>query len=49
MVNIPKEQIIGDPREGDVIVASGSKYYIDQEETEKRREEIDNVMKNMWK
>lgn len=49
MVNIPKEQIIGDPREGDVIVTSGNQYHIDRAETEKRREEIENLIKNMWK
>lgn len=49
MVNIPKDQIIGDPKEGDVIVTSENMYHIDQEETEKRREEIENLIKNMWK
>lgn len=35
MVGISRYQLIGDPREGDVIVADGNKYYIDWEEMKK--------------
>ena len=48
MVNIPENKIIGDFKEGDVLVQEGEFFRVDSELTKKRKEEIANMMKYMW-
>ena len=48
MVNIPENKIIGDFKEGDVLVEEGGSFKVNSELTKKRREEIANMMKDMW-
>ncbi len=48
MVNIPENKIIGDFKEGDVLVQEGEFFRVDSELTKKRKEEIANMMKDMW-
>lgn len=48
MVNIPENKIIGDFKEGDVLVEEGGFFKVNSELTKKRKEEIANMMKDMW-
>ena len=48
MVNIPENKIIGDFKEGDVLVQEGEFFRVDSELTKKSKEEIANMMKDMW-
>lgn len=48
MVNIEIKYIIGEPSEGDVIIRVNNNYTIDKEATERRKKEIEKLMKGMW-
>ncbi|EQB86215.1 hypothetical protein J2Z44_002403 [Clostridium punense] len=48
MHNIEKNLIIGNPKEGDIIEKQGDIYNINPEETEKRKKEVEELMKDMW-
>ena len=48
MVNIPKNKIIGDFKEGDILVQNLEFFKVDSELTKKRKEEIEHMMKSMW-
>lgn len=48
MVDIPKSQILGEFKEGDILVEEGEFFKVDSELTKKRKEEIERMMKNMW-
>lgn len=48
MVDIPKSQILGEFKEGDILVKEGEFFKVDSELTKKRKEEIERMMKNMW-
>ena len=48
MVNIPKNKIIGDFKEGDILVEDSEFFKVDSELTKKRKEEIEHMMKDMW-
>ena len=48
MVNIPKNKIIGDFKEGDILVQNLEFFKVDSELTKKRKEEIEQMMKSMW-
>ncbi|MDR5588471.1 MULTISPECIES: DUF3006 domain-containing protein [Clostridium] len=39
----------GDIKDGDILIKNGDIFIIDVEETLKRKEAINNMMKNMWK
>lgn len=48
MHNIDRTLISGNPKEGDVIEKQGDLYRINIEETEKRKKEVEELMKDMW-
>lgn len=48
MVDIPKEQLPTDAKEGDVIVLVDGKYQVDAGETQRRKIEIAKLTENMW-
>lgn len=48
MVNIPKNKILGDFKEGDILVEDSEFFKVDSELTKKRKEEIEHMMKDMW-
>lgn len=49
MINIKRTCIPSHAREGDVLNVDGDKITIDKEETERRRKEIENLTKDLWK
>lgn len=49
MMNIPKKDIIGVAKEGDVLQIEGEQITIDQEATENRKNEIADLVKGLWK
>lgn len=48
MQNIARNLISGNPKEGDIIEKQGELYNINPEETEKRKKEVEELMKDMW-
>lgn len=48
IINIKKDIINGDLKEGSVIIKIYNKYTIDEEETKKKKEEIAKLMEGMW-
>jgi hypothetical protein len=48
MVNINKEELPSEIKEGDIIYKYDEKYMIDLEETKKRKQEIQDITKNLW-
>lgn len=48
MVNIPENKIMGDFKEGDVLVEDNGFFKVDSELTKKRKKEIADMMKDMW-
>lgn len=48
IINIKKDIINGDLKEGSVIIKIDNKYTIDEEETKKKKEEIAKLMEGMW-
>jgi hypothetical protein len=48
MLNILKKDINGVAKEGDVLLIEGEQITIDQETTEKRKKEIEELTKGMW-
>lgn len=48
MVNIPKNLIKGDFKEGDILIKEDEFFKVDSDLTKKRKEEIDHMLKNMW-
>lgn len=48
LFNAEKNYIIGIAKEGDILYKKDSLYYINKEATEKRKEEIDKLMKGLW-
>ena len=48
MVNIPKNKILGDFKEGDILVEDSEFFKVDSELTKKRKDEIEHMMKDMW-
>ena len=49
MVNIPRQKIPADAREGDVLIIEGDDIRIDSTETGKREEAIRGRMRKLWK
>jgi len=48
MINIPKDQIPEHACEGDVLSVKKHKIVMNEEETRKRKEEIEELTKDMW-
>ncbi|MEG1286452.1 DUF3006 domain-containing protein [Clostridium sp.] len=48
MINIPKDKFSKSLKEGDVLYKIGSTYSFSEEETKKRMDEIEELMKGMW-
>ena len=48
IIVIDKEKVKSIPLEGDILVKDGDLFFVDIEETKKRREKIKNIMKGMW-
>jgi hypothetical protein len=48
MINIEKEKLPVNAREGDVLVICNDKISVDVEETEKRKKEIEELTKGLW-
>lgn len=49
MMNIPREKIPSDAKEGDVLLIENDQITIDHEATVKRRNQIAELVKGMWK
>ncbi|WP_315078235.1 DUF3006 domain-containing protein [uncultured Clostridium sp.] len=49
MLDIMRSKTKGDIKNGDVLIKNGDIFIIDVEETLKRKQAINNMMKNMWK
>ncbi|MDU7111693.1 MAG: DUF3006 domain-containing protein [Clostridium perfringens] len=49
MLELKKDDVIGDVKEGDVLVkGKEGKFCLDKALTEKRKKEIEDLMKGMW-
>jgi len=48
MVNIEREKIPAEAREGHVLIQQGDEYFIDLEETNRRKEKIQRLMDDLW-
>lgn len=48
MVNIPRNTLPKEAKEGDVLIIEKENIYIDVEETEKLRKEIEELVKDLW-
>ncbi|MBU3209555.1 Protein of uncharacterised function (DUF3006) [Clostridium putrefaciens] len=49
MLNVPLKLFRGHIDEGDIITLKGETYFKDPELTKKRKSDINNLMKGMWK
>ena len=49
LCNVDKKGMIGNLKEGCVLYKKDNFYYIDDEATRLRKEEIDQLMKGLWK
>lgn len=49
IINVPKDKLPKECTEGDIIKCINGKYFIDEEETLKIKEEIQNKFKDLWK
>ncbi|MFZ3102493.1 MAG: DUF3006 domain-containing protein [Desulfitobacteriaceae bacterium] len=48
LLDIPRDQLPDKVKEGDVIVGEKGAYLIDEQETKRRRKEIEKLTKNLW-
>ena len=48
MVQIPREDLPKEAREGDAIVYRDGEYQVDDTETEKRRKKIEELSRDLW-
>ena len=48
IIVIEKEKVNKLPNEGDVLIKDNDFFYIDENETVKRKEKIKNIMKGIW-
>ena len=48
MINVDRMQIEGQVKEGDILILKGEKYQVDEASTEKRKREIEALVKGMW-
>jgi Cft2 family RNA processing exonuclease len=49
MIDIPKKDIPSEAKEGDVLIVDGKIITIDHESTKKRKQEIAELSKGLWK
>ncbi len=49
MINIRKDKIPSDIKEGDVLIIEGENIKIDARATRKRKKNINNLMNDLWK
>ncbi|MBY6837671.1 DUF3006 domain-containing protein [Clostridium botulinum] len=49
MIDIIRSKTKGDIKDGDILIKNGDIFIIDVEETLKRKQAINKMMKNMWK
>ena len=49
MKNITRDKLPEECKEGDIIKCINGKYFLDKEETEIRKEELENKYKDLWK
>ncbi|NFE85001.1 DUF3006 domain-containing protein [Clostridium botulinum] len=49
MIDIMRSKTRGDIKDGDILIKNGDIFIIDVEETLKRKQAINKMMKNMWK
>lgn len=49
MIDIMSSKTKGDIKDGDILIKNGDIFIIDVEETLKRKQAINKMMKNMWK
>ena len=48
LINVNKNDIIGEVKEGDLLIKKNNLYYIDKEKTEIRKNKINDIMKGLW-
>lgn len=48
MVNVSRNKLPKEAKEGDVLIIENENIYIDVEETEKLRKEIEELTKDIW-
>lgn len=48
LINANKNDIIGEVKEGDLLIKKNSIYYIDKEKTELRKKKINDIIKGLW-
>lgn len=48
IINVEIINVKGDLKEGKVLYKKDDLYFIDEEETKKRNEEINNLLKGLW-
>lgn len=48
MINIEREKIPAEAKEGHVLIQKGDEYFIDLEETNRRKEKIQRLMDDLW-
>ncbi|WP_055666792.1 DUF3006 domain-containing protein [Desnuesiella massiliensis] len=48
IISICKNQVEGNPKEGEVLIKGHNKYHVDIEATKQRKAEIEELMKGMW-
>lgn len=49
MINIPKEKIPAEAKEGDILTIEGDEIKLDADVTAKRKKDIDKLMNDLWK
>lgn len=48
MINLNKNNLDGKIKEGDCLRKGNNRFFLDIEETKKRKKKIDRLMKGMW-
>lgn len=48
LINVNKNDIIGEVKEGDLLVKKNNIYYIDKEKNQLRKKKINDIMKGLW-
>lgn len=48
LINVNKNDIIGEVKEGDILIKKDNIYYIDKEKTDFRKKKINDMMKGLW-
>jgi hypothetical protein len=49
MLNIPKERLPANAKEGDIVILEDNKIEIDSGETARRKRNIEKLMNDLWK